>query len=90
MLASRTLSVLPPAQKYPEGHGTPVGDVHPAGQYLPTLALHAFLLFEPPVQNHPAGHSTPCADPDPRGQYKPLSALQSEQVDDDVAPMLVE
>ena len=80
-----TATLVPPAQKYPGGHGIPVGDSHPAGQYLPNLALHRCLSLEPPVQNHPAGHSTPSADPDtPNGQNKPLSALQSEQVADDV------
>ncbi|MGB1607292.1 MAG: hypothetical protein ACPIOQ_81955 [Promethearchaeia archaeon] len=91
MLASSScLFALPPAQKYPDGHGTPDGDDHREGQYLPTLAVHGCLLFEPPMQYQPAGHCTPAADRDPPGQNKPLATLQSEQVADDLAPMLDE
>ena len=71
------LSMLPPSQTYPSGQGSPVGNPHPAGQYLPILARHGSLSLEPPAQYHPAGHSSPAADSDPAGQNRPIEAVQS-------------
>ena len=71
------LSMLPPLQTYPSGQGSPVGNPHPAGQYLPILARHGSLSLEPPAQYHPAGHSSPAADSDPAGQNRPIEAVQS-------------
>ena len=85
------LSLVPPTQKCPAGHGAPAADDDPTAQYEPAeaeqgehVALAATekvparqgcLSLEPPRQKEPAGHGVPEAEVDPSGQKKPALAL---------------
>jgi hypothetical protein len=57
MLIFSCLSILPPAQKYPDVHGTPVGVGHPGGQYLPTSALQSEQVVDTTREYLPAWQS---------------------------------